>query len=71
MSVMPAWLEEILAKPTTTVPLAGKVIGLSRNGAYDAARRGEIPTLDFGRRKVVPTAWLRQILWLSDTCGGK
>ena len=66
---MPRWLEEILAKPTTTVPLAGKAIGLSRNASYEAAHRGEIPTLQFGRRKVVPTVWLRQILRLPDSLG--
>lgn len=59
------WLTEILAKPTTTIPLAGKAIGLSRNAAYQAASRGEIPTLCFGKRKLVLTAWLRQILRLS------
>jgi hypothetical protein len=64
---MPTWLQEMLSKPTTTVPLAGKAIGLSRNAAYEAAHRGEIPTLQFGRRKVVPTSWLRQILRLPDT----
>jgi hypothetical protein len=61
---MANWLREILSKPTTTVPLAGEAIGLSRNSSYEAAQRGEIPTLQFGRRKVVPTAWLRQILQL-------
>ena len=33
--------------PTTTVPMAGKLLGLSRNKAYEAASRGEIPTLRF------------------------
>ena len=63
---MSKWLQSILAKPTTTVPLAGKALGLSRNGAYEAAARGQIKTLNFGRRKVVPTAWLRQTLMLDD-----
>jgi hypothetical protein len=36
--------------------------GLSRNAAYEAANRGEIPTLIFGRKKVVPKAvWDRKL----------
>jgi len=30
------------------------IFGLSRNGAYDAARRGEIPVIKVGRLKRVP-----------------
>jgi excisionase family DNA binding protein len=39
---------------TFTVPEAGRKLGLSRNAAYDAAKRGEIPTIRFGHRLVVP-----------------
>ena len=60
------WLAEILAGPTTTVPLAGKALGLSRNASYEAAARGEIKVLNFGRRMVVPTAWLKKILQLDS-----
>jgi hypothetical protein len=48
-----------------TVPLwphAGRVLGLGRNGTYDAAARGEIPTLQFGRRKVVSKKLLARLL---------
>jgi hypothetical protein len=35
---------------TISVPAAGKkYFGLSRNGAYDAAARGDIPTIRIGR----------------------
>jgi hypothetical protein len=62
---LPAWLQEALTKPTMTIPEAGKALGIeSRNGAYDAASRGEIPTLKFGRLKPVPTAWVRRQLML-------
>jgi hypothetical protein len=38
------------------------MVGLSRNGSYDAARREEIPVLRFGRRKIVPKAmWDRKL----------
>lgn len=63
---MQSWLEEILSGPTTTVPLAGKALGLSRNGSYEAAARGEIHTLTFGRKKMVPTAWLRKQLQIDE-----
>jgi Helix-turn-helix domain len=55
-------IEQILAEPTTSVPDAGAVLGLSRNAAYLAAQRGEIPTLKFGNRRRVPTARLRQMI---------
>jgi hypothetical protein len=45
-----------------SIPEAGAMVGLSRNGAYDAANRGEIPVLEFGRKKVVPNAvWDRKL----------
>jgi len=36
------------------VPEAGALLGLSRNGSYEAAARGEIPTIRFGRLLKVP-----------------
>jgi hypothetical protein len=36
------------------IPEAGALIGLSRNAAYEAAKRGEIPTVQMGRLKKVP-----------------
>jgi hypothetical protein len=37
-----------------TVPEAGRLLGLGRNAAYDAAKRGDIPTLRIGRLLLVP-----------------
>jgi len=37
-----------------TVLEAGRLLGLGRNAAYDAAKRGDIPTLRIGRRLLVP-----------------
>jgi hypothetical protein len=68
---MPEWMRKILSQPTTTVPLAGKALGLSRNGAYEAAARGELRTLRFGKRIVVPTAWLRNVLQLPEQTGAE
>jgi hypothetical protein len=55
-------------KPLTmSVPEAGKkYLGLSRNGSYDAAGRGEIPTIKVGRLLRVPVRAMERIL---DTAG--
>ena len=42
-------VRDAMNSPTTTVPIAGKLLGLSRNKAYEAASRGDIPTLRFGK----------------------
>jgi helix-turn-helix protein len=53
---------------TITVPQAGKrYFGLSRNGSYDAARRGDIPTIKIGRLLRVPVRALERML---DTARG-
>lgn len=50
--------------PVLSVTEAGQLCGLGRSAAYDAARRGELPTLRFNRRVVVPTAKLLALLGL-------
>jgi excisionase family DNA binding protein len=47
---------------TYDVPEAGRLLGLSRNGAYAAAKAGLIPVLNIGRRMLVPKAALHQML---------
>ena len=49
-------------RATVTVPEAGIILGLSRNGAYDAAKRGEIPTVRIGRKLLVPRQRLERFL---------
>jgi excisionase family DNA binding protein len=41
-------------------PRVAQELGLSRAATYKAARRGEIPTVKFGRLRKVPLSWLRQ-----------
>lgn len=55
-------LDEIRTRPTITVPEAGAFLGLGRDAAYRAADAGEIPTLKFGRRLVVPVPRLLTLL---------
>jgi hypothetical protein len=47
---------------TMSVPGAGAILGLTRNGAYQAAKDGLIPTVKFGRLIKVPKKALRQKL---------
>ena len=48
---------------TMTVPDAGRIYyGLSRNGSYEAAKRGDIPTIKIGRLLRVPVRALEEIL---------
>jgi excisionase family DNA binding protein len=48
---------------TLSVPEAGRLyLGLSRNGAYDAAKRGEIPVIKVGRRYRVPIVAMERLL---------
>jgi hypothetical protein len=48
---------------TISVPEAGrKYFGLSRNGSYDAAERGEIPVIKIGRLLRVPVRALEAML---------
>jgi excisionase family DNA binding protein len=48
---------------TISVPQAGATyFGLSRGGSYDAAQRGEIPTIKMGRLRRVPVQALERML---------
>ena len=44
------------------VPEAGAMLGLTRNASYDAAKRGDIPTLRFGKLLRVPKAAFHKML---------
>ena len=47
-------------------PETGRLLHLGRGATYAAVERGEIETVDFGRLKRVPTAWLRRRLGLDE-----
>jgi hypothetical protein len=50
------------AKKWLSVPDAGRIYyGLSRNGSYDAADRGDIPTVRVGRLLRVPVQAMEAI----------
>jgi excisionase family DNA binding protein len=45
-----------------TVPEAGAQLGLGRNASYDAAKRGDIPTIKLGKLLRVPKLAIEQML---------
>ena len=45
-----------------TIEEAGVLLGLGRSGAYEAARRGDIPVLRIGRRWLVSKVGLDKML---------
>jgi len=53
-------------EPWLSIPEAGAIFDLGRAASYQAARRGEIPTIRLGKRLLVPTAKLRAMLGLSS-----
>ena len=63
-------VDEALARPTISVPEAGKLFfGLARCAAYAAARKGDIPTIRIGGKIMVPVAPLAEKLGLRSTAG--
>ena len=51
-------------EPTVTVDAAAALLGMSRNGAYNAIREGNLPSIRIGRWIRVPSKPLRQMLGL-------
>jgi excisionase family DNA binding protein len=57
-------LEVAELPPTISVECAAKLLGVSRSSAYRAAANGQLPTISFGRRLLVPTHRLLEMLGL-------
>ena len=56
-------LQKLLSNPTASVRDVGRVcFGLSVGASYEAANRGDFPTIRVGRLRKVPTAPLRKLL---------
>lgn len=49
-------------RQTCSVEEAAKILGIGRGSAYEAVRRGEIPSIRLGKRLVVPKQALEQLL---------
>jgi excisionase family DNA binding protein len=48
-----------------SVEEAGRLLGISRTSAYNAAKAGDIPTIRIGGRLLVPTARLCDLLGIT------
>jgi excisionase family DNA binding protein len=55
-------LAALQGRVTVSVEEAARLLGLGRSAAYEAARRGELPTRRLGRRLLVPVPALLE--WL-------
>jgi excisionase family DNA binding protein len=45
-----------------SVPEAAKLLGISRNNAYELVKRGELPSIKLGKRKLIPKIALERKL---------
>jgi excisionase family DNA binding protein len=54
---------------TLTVEEAAASLGISRASAYEAVRRGEIPSIRIGRRVLVPKASLARLVGIDPSTG--
>jgi excisionase family DNA binding protein len=54
--------EERRISLTVTVEEAAELLGIGRNSAYEAIKRGELPAVRIGRRLVVPRQALLRML---------
>lgn len=50
------------SRATYSVVEAARILGISRGSAYEAARRGQLPTIRIQRRVLVPKAQLDELL---------
>ncbi len=55
-------MNDSVTRLTVTMPEAAKLLGIGRNTAYEAARRGEIPIVRIGKRLLVPVSALDRLL---------
>jgi excisionase family DNA binding protein len=56
---------------TWTVPEAARLLGISKDSAYEAARRGDLPVRVIGRRMLVPRSALLRLLDEAHTPEGQ
>jgi len=62
MQTTVAEVEQIMSQPVCTVEEAAKVLHIGRGHAYNAVKSGELRSIRIGRRVLVPTEPLRQLL---------
>jgi len=55
-------LADIGERLCVTVPEAAKMLGISRNFAYELVKRQELPVVKFGKRLLIPRIALEKML---------
>ncbi len=55
-------MKRIEERKTYNIEEAGRMLGVGRNQAYEAAKSGQIPTIKIGKRMLVPKAALDRML---------
>ena len=55
-------LDSLRGRATVTVEEAARCLGISRSSGYAAVKRGELPALTLGRRRLVPVPQLLRLL---------
>lgn len=55
-------MPEPLASKTYRIEEAAQLLGIGRNHAYEAAKRGDLPVIKIGKRLLVPKAALDRML---------
>jgi excisionase family DNA binding protein len=55
-------VDESVKRSTYDVDEAARILGIGRSAAYEAVRRGEIPSIRLGKRVVVPRLALEKML---------
>jgi excisionase family DNA binding protein len=58
--------DDWMHQATLSVDETASVLGISRNSVYAAIRAGDVPSIRVGRRFLVPTALLAELLGLSS-----
>lgn len=61
-----SYSDEPARRSTYTVEEVARILGISRTTAYESVRRGEIRARRFGRRVVIPTIVVDQLLGATD-----
>jgi hypothetical protein len=65
-------LDELRGRAVCTIPDVAPLLDMKRSAAYDAAKRGEIPTIWIGRRRLVAVpAFLKMLGAQSETPAGE
>jgi excisionase family DNA binding protein len=55
-------MDQPVKRSTYDVEEAARILGIGRSAAYEAVRRGEIPSIRLGKRVVIPHAALQALL---------